>query len=347
MDTNVAGLNRVYCFTNNSDYNGKPVIITDGINTWTQTISSLSCVFMIPSMPAPAKRRYTVALMNSSDPSATEIYSRTIDLGFGDSVRIGLHENDENVTKGSVPLASSSRIGGFMTAEGTSNGIYLDGNYLKLKDATSSQKGGVVVPSGTSYGLYMDGESLKTKLATTGQLGSVKVGEGLQSNSSTGALSLKPATMSSIGGVIIGNGIGFNTSTGEINIAPAGTSSLSRGGVYVENNTGLTLNPSTGKLSLPTLSYGSEDITRSTVTVPANSFDWGNEIISSSSAMYSKLQRGFITGIEVLSQSQVHACIRGVSKSGSSYYLDWIAFNENQSSDKTFSKFRIYYAYFS
>lgn len=206
MNINVAGLNKVYCFTNSSSHNGHAVTISDGTNTWTDVISSLSCVFQIPSIPAPAKKRYTVKLYNAATATGSAVYTRTIDLGFGDSIRIGLYEDDENVTKGSIPKATSSRIGGFKTNEGTSNGIYMDGDYLKLKDATSSQKGGVKVPSSTSYGVYMNGSTLQTYQASSSQFGCVKVGNGIQASS--GVISLPTASSSQKGGVKLGRDLG-------------------------------------------------------------------------------------------------------------------------------------------
>lgn len=158
MDTNVAGLNKVYCFTTNAGYNGKVVTITDGVNTWERTIDSLSCVFMIPSMPAPAKKRYTVEL-HDGDATADVLYSRVIDLGFGDSVRIGLYTTDENADKGyvqswvsshaySLPTASSSTKGGITVSDTTSNGLYMSGTGLYLRSASKYQKGGITVGKG-------------------------------------------------------------------------------------------------------------------------------------------------------------------------------------------------------
>lgn len=208
MNINVAGLNKVYCFTNSSSHNGHAVTISDGTNTWTDVISSLSCVFQIPSIPAPAKKRYTVSLYNAATATGSAVYTRTIDLGFGDSIRIGLYEDDENVTKGSIPKATSSRIGGFKTYENTSNGIYMDGDYLKLKDATSSQKGGVKVPTSTSYGVYMNGSTLQTYQASSSQFGCVKIGDGIQASS--GVISLPTASSSQKGGVKLGRDLGID-----------------------------------------------------------------------------------------------------------------------------------------
>ena len=179
MDTNVAGLNKVYCFTTDSNNNGKTVSITDGTNTWLKVIDSLSCVFMIPSMPAPAKRSYTVTLHNG-DETQSALYTRTIELGFGDSVRIGLYENDEPITKGSIPKATDTRIGG-MKANSTnsSRGVKMDGDWLQLQAASSSLLGGVQVSDTTSNGLYMSGNSLMLRSASASQKGGVKVGTGL------------------------------------------------------------------------------------------------------------------------------------------------------------------------
>ena len=149
MDTTVAGLNKVLCFTNNSDNNGKTVTITDGINTWSDVLSDLSCVFMIPSMPAPAKRAYTVTLYDG-DATQDPLYTRTIELGFGDSIKVGLYSGDEIVTKEyyntnmyTLPSAGAATLGGVMVNSSSSGGLYMNGSYLVLAAATSSQQGGV------------------------------------------------------------------------------------------------------------------------------------------------------------------------------------------------------------
>ena len=167
MDTNVAGLNKVVCIApQSSSYNGKCVTISDDINTWSGTIANITgegyaCIFMIPSMPAPAKKRYTVKLYDSADTTGSVTYSRVIDLGFGDSVRIGLYETDELMHK---TYATYNKIGGVKVSGTSSNGVYVD------------------MPDG----------QLKTYKASTSQLGSVMVGNGLQMNSSdTKKLELK------------------------------------------------------------------------------------------------------------------------------------------------------------
>lgn len=141
MDTNVAGLNKVVCFTTSSSYNGKTVSITDGVNTWTDVLDSLSCVFMIPSMPAPAKRTYTVTL-HDGDETASAIYERDIELGFGDSVQIGLYANDENANKGYVAsyFASSSRY----ATSGTAGTVKV-GDRMEISS-------GAINPANISYG---------------------------------------------------------------------------------------------------------------------------------------------------------------------------------------------------
>ena len=226
MDTNVAGLNKVYCFTTNAGYNGKVVTITDGVNTWEKTIDSLSCVFMIPSMPAPAKKSYTVEL-HDGDATANALYSRVIDLGFGDSVRIGLYTTDENADKGyvqswvsshaySLPTASSGTKGGITVSDTTSNGLYMSGTGLNLRTASSSQKGGVIVPNGTSDGLYVSSSQLKLRDASATQKGGIYVGDGLYI--SNGVLSAKTA---------IGTGtVKLDSSSSSITIAANSTREL-------------------------------------------------------------------------------------------------------------------------
>jgi len=247
MDINVAGLNKVTC-KSDSSHNGRTVTISDGTNTWSGTIANITgigyaCIFMIPSMPAPAKKKYTVILKNSAG-TGTE-YSRNIELGFGDSIIVGLSENDEVVTKGTVPTATSSRTGGVKITESTSNGIYLNNGSIELKTATSSQKGGVKVTDSTSNGVYMSGDQLKTNVASSSQIGCMKTGTGL--TASSGVVSLNTATENSLGGIKIGNGLKIES--GSVSVKPAGSTSSTRGAIYVSAEQGFTLD-SDGELHL-------------------------------------------------------------------------------------------------
>ena len=208
MDTYIEGMNKVYCYINNTSYSGKTVTISDGTTTWSQTLPSQSgmvttigCTFYIPPVPAGIKKRYTVILHNGNA-SAASVYSTTIDLGFGDSVRVPLYTGGELVDK-----------------------AYYDEHMFSytLPTASSSTKGGVKVGSG--YGLYMDGEQVKSAVASSAQLGSVKVGSGLQANDagtlsvkngtgleiSSGSLKLKTATSSDLGGVMLGTGLSIDS----------------------------------------------------------------------------------------------------------------------------------------
>ena len=155
MDTNVAGLNKVFCFFTDATHDGHSVTISDGVNTWEKELDeNHTCTFMIPSMPAPAKRTYTVRLYNGDTTAATLAYSRQIELGFGDSLRIGLYTDDEPVTKGSIPLASSSRTGGVRIVPDYNNGLYLSGNNIMLATASSDLKGGVKLGNNMSIDAY-------------------------------------------------------------------------------------------------------------------------------------------------------------------------------------------------
>ena len=106
MDVEIAGLNKLVCRTAAAN-NGKVVSVTNGTNTWTATVASTLASFMIPSMPAPAKTTYTVTLHNG-DATAAALYTRYIELGFGDSVDITLDTAHEPATKGDISTASAS-----------------------------------------------------------------------------------------------------------------------------------------------------------------------------------------------------------------------------------------------
>ena len=86
MDIDIAGLNKVVC----RSVEGTEVTITDGINTWEKTVEDGVAVFMIASMPAPAKKTYTISI---------DGYTRDIELGFGDSLDLTLDEGHEPAFK--------------------------------------------------------------------------------------------------------------------------------------------------------------------------------------------------------------------------------------------------------
>lgn len=92
MDSVIDGMNKVVCRTDAAN-NGKSVTISNGDNTWTSQVVDGVASFMIPSIPAPAKKSYTVTL---------ETYSRVIELGFGDSVDITLDEAHEPAYRGDI-----------------------------------------------------------------------------------------------------------------------------------------------------------------------------------------------------------------------------------------------------
>ena len=332
MDINVAGLNKVYCFVSSSSYNGRTVKITDSINTWTKTISSLSCVFMIPSMPAPAKKSYTVMLMNSAGTAAE--YSRGIELGFGDSIKIGLFTNDENADKAYVLSEINSHA-------------------YSLPTAASGTKGGVKVTSGTANGVYMDGEQLKTYLASSSQIGCMKTGTGL--TASSGTVSLNTADSSNLGGIKIGNGLqmssgtasvktaaGLDVSSSGVYLKPAGSGSSSNlGGVYIDSNSGLYLN-SSGRLSLREERTWT-NISKS-ITISSNSWVSDSIEIPSSNAAYSRIvNHGFIEAIST-SDSSVFGFVKQVIISSSITVS--ISLYNKASSSSTITSISVWYAYF-
>lgn len=106
MDVEIAGLNKLICRTTSAN-NGKTVSVSNGTNSWTSQVVNTIASFMIPSMPAPAKTSYTVRLHDGNE-SATALYSRTIELGFGDSIDITLDTAHEPATKGDVATAQST-----------------------------------------------------------------------------------------------------------------------------------------------------------------------------------------------------------------------------------------------
>ena len=97
----IEGLNKVDCFVVDSSYNGNAVTISNNNNTWEQTLADSHAVFMIPNIPAPAKQSYTVTL-HDGDSSQEAVYQRVVELGFGDSIKVGLYSADERATQGDI-----------------------------------------------------------------------------------------------------------------------------------------------------------------------------------------------------------------------------------------------------
>ena len=137
MDNIVAGLNKIHCVCQAAD-NGKTVTVSNTYSTWTKELANNAADFIIPSMPAPEKKPYTIVLHNG-DASAAAKYTRTIELGYGDSVEVGLYQNAEPATKGDIASVESdlssleTRLIGRITY-GTSDKVdgssYLKDGYL-------------------------------------------------------------------------------------------------------------------------------------------------------------------------------------------------------------------------
>lgn len=237
MDTNICGLNKVVCRASSSSYAGRTVTITNGVNTWSGTIANITgigyaCVFMVPSLPAPAKRTYTVTLYNSAGTSPE--YQRDIELGFGDSIVIGLYTNAEIADKAYVlseiashayvlPKATSSSLGGVMVP--SANGLSVDANGNVRMSVAGTSSVGVVKP-GTGLNIDSTNGTMSLAKASSADLGGVKVGTGLAIDSSTGVLSIKKANTGTLGGVIVGTGLSTNLTTGEISLKSASDNAL-------------------------------------------------------------------------------------------------------------------------
>lgn len=88
MDSTICGLNKVICRTLNDSDNGKSVSITNGINTWTATVADKVAAFLIPSIPVPARKTYTVSFGE---------FSRDIQMGYGDIIEVVLAEGHEPI----------------------------------------------------------------------------------------------------------------------------------------------------------------------------------------------------------------------------------------------------------
>lgn len=97
MNPVVAGLNKLIITCKAAD-NGKTVSVTNGYNTWSKVLADNGASFLIPSIPTPERNPYTISLLDDE----TEEYSRTIQIGYGDTVEVGLFEEDEPANMGDI-----------------------------------------------------------------------------------------------------------------------------------------------------------------------------------------------------------------------------------------------------
>lgn len=88
MDSTICGLNKVICYALSEEDNGKEVKISNGINDWTATVSDQVAAFLIPSIPVPARKVYTVTFGD---------FTRDIQMGYGDIIEVTLAEGYENL----------------------------------------------------------------------------------------------------------------------------------------------------------------------------------------------------------------------------------------------------------
>lgn len=285
MDTNICGLNKVVCRAPSSSYAGRTVTITNGVNTWSGTIANITgvgyaCVFMVPSLPAPAKKTYTVTLYNSAGTSPE--YQRDIELGFGDSIVIGLYTNAEIADKA------------YVLSE-------IDNHAYVLPKATSSALGGVMVPSANGLSVDVNG-NVRMSVAGTSNVGVVKPGTGLSIDSTNGTLSLNIAGSSRLGGVMVNTLRGLSLSnTGLLELGEASTSNL--GGIKIgkgllrDSNAVVKVNFRRSEIEVPV-----------SATVEAYSFVFKTVTISNSSYR-TILENGIIESIKT-GNADVHAVLQ-------------------------------------
>lgn len=101
MNPIITGLNKVHCVSEAAN-EGKTVTISNTYHTWEKVLNSSGVVdFIIPSMPAPEKKPYTITFYDG-DTTDEVLYTRTIELGYGDSVVVGLSEADEPADQGDI-----------------------------------------------------------------------------------------------------------------------------------------------------------------------------------------------------------------------------------------------------
>jgi hypothetical protein len=153
-------------------------------------------------------------------------------------------------------LATTSSTGLVSIASGNDGGISVTGlGDLALIPATATQLGAVKLGTGLAAG---SGGIVNVTYPTAGTatLGQVMVAlvatSGLSLNTSTGALSLPIGTASQLGGLKLGTGLAAG-SGGIVNVTypTAGNATLGQVMVDAVATSGLSLNTSTGALSLP------------------------------------------------------------------------------------------------
>lgn len=83
MDTTICGINKVICLAVEDEDKTKEVTISNGTNTWKKRLADGRAEFLIPSVPTPARKEYTVTLGSNE-------FSRKIKVGYGEMVTVFL-----------------------------------------------------------------------------------------------------------------------------------------------------------------------------------------------------------------------------------------------------------------
>jgi hypothetical protein len=103
MDLVVAGLTKLHCVCKSAD-NGKTAKVTYGGRTYEKTVASGSADFILPPYPSPERDiNVNVSLWNGN----SQVYSRNIQVGFGDNIVVGLHRDYEPATKADINQVES------------------------------------------------------------------------------------------------------------------------------------------------------------------------------------------------------------------------------------------------
>lgn len=89
----ISGLNKVICHALSEEDNGKVVTISNGTNVWSATVENQLATFLIPSIPVPARKVYTISMGSDFVKDVQMGYGEVMDVFLDDGYEVVLHKD--------------------------------------------------------------------------------------------------------------------------------------------------------------------------------------------------------------------------------------------------------------
>ena len=162
MNGNILGLCRVVCYDADNYYSGKQVTISNGTNSWKATVTSRYATFLIPSLPAPARKTFSLSVSDGSSHS----FSTSFRLGYGDDKEIYLSSNynpvyAKDITSISKISTLESKLPFSLKISGNNYGYMKGSTFVPFK--TGAESFCYYLGAGTSYDIKSICATIKSK----------------------------------------------------------------------------------------------------------------------------------------------------------------------------------------